>query len=129
MSQKAHLLLVDDDANTLASLSRAFRLAGHEATVCDNAARALELLRTENFDVIFSDVVMPGKSGLEFLEEIKNAGVKAPVILISGKGNEQDPQQLIDLGAFAYVSKPFRLIEIEDVVAQAIAKRQSQENS
>ena len=40
---KAHLLIVDDEANTLASLSRAFRLAGHEATVCDNAAKALEL--------------------------------------------------------------------------------------
>ena len=41
----AHLLIVDDDANTLASLARAFRLAGHEATVCDNAGRALELVR------------------------------------------------------------------------------------
>ncbi|HSM87831.1 MAG TPA: hypothetical protein VLT16_16875, partial [Candidatus Limnocylindrales bacterium] len=40
---KAHLLIVDDDANTLASLSRAFRLAGHEATVCDNPVRALEM--------------------------------------------------------------------------------------
>ena len=40
---KADILIVDDEANTLASLSRAFRLAGHEATVCDNAARALEL--------------------------------------------------------------------------------------
>jgi DNA-binding NtrC family response regulator len=67
VTRKAHLLLVDDDANTLASLSRAFRLAGHEATVCDNAARAVDLLRTEKFDLIFSDVVMPGKSGLEFL--------------------------------------------------------------
>ncbi len=63
MPRKAHLLLVDDDPNTLASLSRAFRLAGHEATVCDNAARAVELVRTESFDVILSDVVMPGRSG------------------------------------------------------------------
>ena len=43
MPLKAHLLIVDDEANTLASLSRAFRLAGHEATVCDNAAKALDL--------------------------------------------------------------------------------------
>src|SRR5690349_13077189 len=42
LGDKAHLLIVDDEANTLASLARAFRLAGHEATVCDNAARALE---------------------------------------------------------------------------------------
>src|SRR5205807_7963871 len=87
LARKAHLLLVDDDPNTLASLSRAFRLAGHEATVCDNATRALDLLRTESFDLILSDVVMPGKSGLELLEDLKNAGVKTPIVLISGQAN------------------------------------------
>ena len=50
MPPKAHLLIVDDEANTLASLSRAFRLAGHEATVCDNPARALELAKSQTFD-------------------------------------------------------------------------------
>ena len=50
----AHLLIVDDDANTLASLARAFRLAGHEATVCDNAARALELAKSQPFDMMLS---------------------------------------------------------------------------
>jgi len=54
--RKAHLLLVDDDPNTLASLSRAFRLAGHEATVCDNANRAVELLQTQRFDLILSKI-------------------------------------------------------------------------
>ena len=52
MPLKAHILIIDDDANTLASLARAFRLAGHEATVCDNAARALELAKAERFDLI-----------------------------------------------------------------------------
>src|ERR1700693_3144937 len=65
--QKAHLLIVDDEPNTLASLSRAFRLEGHEATVCDNAAKALELAITQPFDLILSDVVMPGKDGLALL--------------------------------------------------------------
>jgi two-component system nitrogen regulation response regulator NtrX len=106
VTRKAHLLLVDDDANTLASLSRAFRLAGHEATVCDNAARAVDLLRTEKFDLIFSDVVMPGKSGLEFLEEIKNAGVKAPVILISGQANIEMAVKATKLGALDFLEKP-----------------------
>ncbi len=64
MPQKAHLLIVDDEANTLASLSRAFRLEGHEATVCDNATKALELAMSQPFDLILSDVVMPGKDGL-----------------------------------------------------------------
>src|ERR1700722_532587 len=106
MPRKAHLLLVNDDPNTLASLSRAFRLAGHEATVCDNATRALDLLRTESFDVIFSDVVMPGKNGIEFLEDAKKAGVTAPVILISGQANVEMAVRATKLGAPDFLEKP-----------------------
>jgi two-component system, NtrC family, nitrogen regulation response regulator NtrX len=106
LPRKAHLLLVDDDPSTLASLSRAFRLAGHEATVCDNAARALELLRTEVFDLILSDVVMPGKSGLEFLEELKKAGVKTPVVLVSGQANIEIAVRATKLGALDFLEKP-----------------------
>src|SRR5579871_2268652 len=102
MTQKANLLLVDDDANTLASLSRAFRMAGHEATVCDNAARASELLKIEKFDLIFSDVVMPGKSGLESLQEIRNAGVRTPLILISGQANIEMAVKATKLGALIF---------------------------
>ena len=83
----AHLLIVDDDANTLASLARAFRLAGHAATVCDNAARALELAKSQPFDLMMSDVVMPGKDGLALLEDLRAAGIALPVVMISGQAN------------------------------------------
>jgi two-component system nitrogen regulation response regulator NtrX len=106
LPRKAHLLLVDDDPNTLASLSRAFRLAGHEATVCDNAARAVELLRTEIFDLILSDVVMPGRSGMELLEDLKKAGVKTPIILISGQANIEMAVKATKLGALDFLEKP-----------------------
>ena len=118
--RKAHLLLVDDDANTLASLSRAFRLAGHEATVCDNAARALELLRAEAFDVIFSDVVMPGKDGLALLKDLKAAGVKAPVILISGQANIEMAVQAVKLGALDFLEKPISTDKLLIAVENAL---------
>jgi two-component system, NtrC family, nitrogen regulation response regulator NtrX len=106
LSRKAHLLVVDDNPNTLASLSRAFRLAGHEATVCDNAARAVELLRTETFDLILSDVVMPGKSGLELLEDLKKGGVKTPIVLVSGQANIEMAVRATKLGALDFLEKP-----------------------
>ena len=106
MPRKAHLLLIDDDPNTLASLSRAFRLAGHEATVCDNALRAAELIRNANFDLILSDVVMPGKTGMEFLEELKQAGVKTPIVLISGQANIEMAVKATRLGALDFLEKP-----------------------
>src|SRR5215467_10471903 len=106
MTQKAHLLLVDDDANTLASLSRAFRMAGHEATVCDNVAKALELAKSDHFDMIFSDVVMPGKDGLTFLEELRASGVNTPVVMMSGQAHIEMAVRATKLGALDFLEKP-----------------------
>jgi two-component system nitrogen regulation response regulator NtrX len=103
---KAHLLIVDDEANTLASLSRAFRLAGHEATVCDNAAKALELAKAQSFDLILSDVVMPGKDGLTLLEELKRQGVTAPVVMMSGQAHIEMAVRATRLGALDFLEKP-----------------------
>ena len=106
MPIKAHLLIVDDEANTLASLSRAFRLAGHEATVCDNAVKALDLAKSQNFDLILSDVVMPGKDGLTLLEELKQQGVTAPVVMMSGQAHIEMAVRATRLGALDFLEKP-----------------------
>src|SRR5580698_5170723 len=106
MNAKANILIVDDEANTLASLARAFRLAGHEATVCDNAARALELARTEPFDLILSDVVMPRRDGLALLEDLKTAGVAAPVVMMSGQAHIEMAVHATRLGALDFLEKP-----------------------
>ncbi len=106
MPLKARLLIVDDEANTLASMSRAFRLAGHEATVCDNAGKALELAKAENFDLILSDVVMPGKDGLTLLEELKRQGVTAPVVMMSGQAHIEMAVRATRLGALDFLEKP-----------------------
>jgi two-component system, NtrC family, nitrogen regulation response regulator NtrX len=104
--RKAHLLLIDDDPNTLASLSRAFRLAGHDATVCDNANRAIELLQSQHFDLILSDVVMPNKTGIELLEELKKSGLQTPIVLISGQANIEMAVKATRLGALDFLEKP-----------------------
>jgi two-component system nitrogen regulation response regulator NtrX len=106
MTAKAHLLIVDDEANTLASLSRAFRLAGHEATVCDNAERALELAKTASFDLIFSDVVMPNKDGLSLLEDLAAQGVTTPVVMMSGQAHIEMAVRATRLGALDFLEKP-----------------------
>jgi two-component system nitrogen regulation response regulator NtrX len=125
----AHLLIVDDDANTLASLARAFRLAGHEATVCDNAGRALELVKTQHFDLIFSDVVMPGKDGLTLLEELKTLGVSTPVVMISGQASIDMAVRATRSGAIDFLEKPLStdklLLTVENVLKW---KRLEEEN-
>ncbi len=106
MPLKAHLLIVDDEANTLASLSRAFRLAGHEATVCDNAAKALELAKSQHFDLILSDVVMPGKDGLDAAGGTEGQGVAAPVVMMSGQAHIEMAVKATRLGALDFLEKP-----------------------
>jgi two-component system, NtrC family, nitrogen regulation response regulator NtrX len=117
------ILLVDDDANTLASLARAFRLAGHEAVVCDQADRALELAKAQRFDVILSDVVMPGKDGLTLLAELKTAGVPTPVVMISGQASIEMAVRATRLGAVDFLEKPLStdklLVTVENTVKLA----------
>ena len=103
---KADILIVDDEANTLASLSRAFRLAGHEATVCDHAARALELARLRPFDLILSDVVMPGRDGLALLEDLRATGIATPVVMMSGQAHIEMAVRATRLGALDFLEKP-----------------------
>jgi len=106
MTVTANILIVDDDANTLASLARAFRLAGHEAVVCDDAMRALELARSQPFDLILSDVVMPKRDGLALLEDLKTAGVAAPVVMMSGQAHIEMAVRATRLGALDFLEKP-----------------------
>src|SRR5438270_9415203 len=120
MPQAARLLIVDDDANTLASLSRAFRLAGHEATVCDNAQRALEILKQEQFDLIFSDVVMPAKDGLSLLADIKAAGVLTPVVMMSGQAHIEMAVKATRLGAIDFLEKPISTDKLLLTVQNAV---------
>jgi two-component system nitrogen regulation response regulator NtrX len=100
------ILIVDDEASTLASLSRAFRLAGYDAVVCDGAARAIGLLRHEHFDLVFSDVVMPGQDGLAMLAELRDIGVATPVIMISGQATIDMAVRATRLGAVDFLEKP-----------------------
>src|SRR5215831_3083516 len=95
-------------------------MAGHEAAVCDNATRALEMVRGERFDLILSDVVMPGKNGLELLEELKKTGVQTPIVLISGQANIEMAVRATKLGALDFLEKPLStdklLVTVENAV-------------
>jgi len=117
---KADILVVDDDLNTLASLSRAFRLAGHEATVCDNAARALDLAKSQRFDLILSDVVMPGRDGIALLEDFKKAGIGSPIVMISGQATIEVAVRATRLGAIDFLEKPISVDKLLLTVENAL---------
>jgi DNA-binding NtrC family response regulator len=131
MKNTAHLLVVDDDPNTLASLSRAFRLAGYEATVCDSAVRALELAKSERFDLIMSDVMMPGRDGISLLEDLKNAGVTTPVVMVSGQASIEMAVRATRLGAVDFLEKPLSteklMVTVENVLKLSRLEQENRE--
>src|SRR5438067_6461694 len=131
MAPKARLLIVDDEANTLASLARAFRMAGHEAVVCDSAKKALEIATTEPFDVIFSDVVMPQNDGLWLLEQLKAQQVAAPVVMMSGQAHIEMAVRATRLGALDFLEKPLSsdklLLTIENALKLTRLEQENQE--
>jgi DNA-binding NtrC family response regulator len=117
------ILIVDDDDAIRGML---FDLLSdrYECNTASMAEEALQYIEVEKYDAILTDIAMPGLTGVELLKKIQQHDSTTPVILISGKGSEQDPNALMELGAFAYVTKPFNLDEIEEVVERAITQNQ-----
>jgi len=116
----ATLLVVDDDNMIREALHDLF-LNTHECHTADRAEQALSFLEFESYDAVLTDLDMPGLSGRELLHHIKQNHPTTPVIVISGICDEEEARTLIEMGAFAYFSKPFKLEEIEAAVDKAVA--------
>lgn len=116
------ILIVDDD-DAIRGMIFDLLSDKYECNTASMAEEALQYIEVEKYDAILTDIAMPGLTGVELLQKIQVSNPSTPVILISGKGNEQDPKALLDLGAFAYVTKPFNLDELEDVVERAVTPK------
>jgi DNA-binding NtrC family response regulator len=118
----ADILVVDDDdviRETLCELLSA-KYSCHTA---DTAERALEKLEAQPFDVVLTDISMPGLSGRELLNRVVELYPATPVIIVSGLGDQEQAESLIRRGAFDYLLKPFRLEVVEASVQRAIEQR------
>lgn len=118
------ILIVDDD-DAIRGILYDVLSDKYECNTASMAEEALQYIEVEKYDAILTDIAMPGLTGLELLKRVQANQPATPVILISGKGAEQDPQALKEMGAFAYVTKPFNLDEIEQVVERAIMQAQT----
>ena len=117
----ATLLIVDDDTLIRDTLHELFS-GTHECHTADRAEQALAYLDLETYDVVLTDISMPQLSGRELLKYIQAKHPTTPVIVISGLSNQRDAKEMLDMGAFAYFAKPFRLEQIEEAVASAISQ-------
>lgn len=121
-SHMSTILIVDDDDAIRETL---YDLLSdrYECHTASRAEEALQYLAIDRYDAVLTDIALPGLTGLELLHRVQQGDSGTPVILISGKGSEQDSDSLIRLGAFAYVTKPFSLDQIELVVERAVEQK------
>jgi len=105
------ILIVDDD-DAIRAMLYDLLSDKYECNTASMAEEALQYIAVETYDAILTDISMPVLTGVELLKKIQEHNSATPVILISGKGIEQDPEDLEALGAFAYVTKPFDMLEL-----------------
>ena len=120
---KPRIAIIDDEEGICLMMGEFLRYLGHEAQTFSDARQALECIRNNSFDIVFSDVYMPGMSGIEMLQEITLLDRHILVILMTGQPTLEDSISAVRLGAYDYLTKPFNLDLIELLVKRAVEQR------
>lgn len=116
------ILVVDDERSMRDFLKILLTKEGYQVTTAPNGVSGLDHLRSNGCDLVISDIRMPGMSGLELLEAIKEDFPDLPVIMITAFASPNDAVHAMKYGAFDYISKPFNVDEIKSVINSAIKK-------
>ncbi len=108
-----HSILIAEDESRIASfLEKGFRAHGYTTSVATDAENALVLAQNGEFDLLILDLGLPGKDGLEVLEELRGQGINLPIIILTARDDVRDKVAGLEGGADDYVTKPFRFEEL-----------------
>jgi putative two-component system response regulator len=119
----AKILIVDDEEYVCELVSRWLSARGHECTTASTAEKAIDLLSYSNFDLMITDIMMPGMSGIDLLAFVKARFPDMAVIIITALGDDETATMTFDLGAWGYVSKPFESQDVLLNVSSALERR------
>jgi ActR/RegA family two-component response regulator len=120
MQNKARILVVDDELPVCRSVARALG-AEYEVDTALSAEEAIEKQNGTGYDLIVTDLMMPGLSGMDLLQHLSEAGSSTKVVMITGYPSVKTAVMSIKLGAFDYIPKPFTPGEIRNMVSRALA--------
>jgi CheY-like chemotaxis protein len=122
MNAKRHVLVIDDDAVVGRSFDRVLSNKGYEVDTALNGEEGLKDIESQDYDVIFTDIKMPGMDGLEVAERIRARCPWTPVVVITGYGTEENEARASVLGVSGFVRKPLTPEMIESVTLKALEK-------
>jgi two-component system response regulator PilR (NtrC family) len=123
------ILVVDDELSMREFLSILLEREGYATRLAENAESALQLLESEDFALVISDVNMPGLDGIRLLERIKKLTPETAVLLITAFSTAEQAVEAMKLGAYDYIAKPFKVEEIKVLVRNALEKRTLQKEN
>ena len=123
MNSKLRILIVDDERIVRESFKHWFVNAGHMVGTAASADEALVRLASEVYDLLFVDIKMPGKSGLELLEQVRQEFPEASVVIITAYGSIESAVQAMKMGASDYLLKPFKPEQLNLVLEKIIQQR------
>jgi len=116
------ILAVDDDENIRCVLSEMLDFLGHKVEAAEDGKRALSLLEKQSFDLVITDLGMPGITGWEVARTAKEKDKSTPVILISGWGSQIEPAKVSEVGIDKVLPKPFHMDDIRQAIGEVLAK-------
>ncbi len=122
MPHKSKILLIDDELESCKALSHLLNQAGYEVAISDSGESALTLLESQPFDLIISDLFLPGISGIDILKQIKDESPETGVILVTGKASAETAVEAMKEGALDYITKPFNFEHLKIQVIKALEK-------
>lgn len=108
----ARILVIEDQAKLLRTLEQGLREEGYEVLTADNAETGYDLAATQGVDAVVLDWMLPGRSGVEVLRELRAAGLAMPVLMLTARDQVQDRVAGLDAGADDYLVKPFDFSEL-----------------
>jgi DNA-binding NtrC family response regulator len=110
------ILFVDDEREILSIVKEYLSLRGYNVTVVDNVAGALELIKETGFDIVFTDLNMPGCSGMELLAATKEHWPETEVVIVTGFGTIESAIEALRLGSYDYIQKPIKLERLKILI-------------
>jgi DNA-binding response OmpR family regulator len=126
MHHRPRVLIAEDDPDTLVIIRVNLNAAGIEPILASDGRTALERIAAEQPDAVMLDVLLPGIDGWQVLEALHEQGDPVPVIMCSAKDNIHDLQRARDLGAVAYLVKPFDIDRLVEVTTEVVGLRAPQ---
>jgi ATP-dependent Lon protease len=128
MNRRPRVLIIDDEEVARKNLSHIFEKDNYELVIAEDGPDALAKLETAAFDVVITDLKMPGGSGMEILEHIRIGEPETRVIMLTAYATVPSAVEAMKKGAFSYIAKPFKLEEVRSTVTQALESRSRVKN-